>query len=364
MRIARVSASVHRPVAAGAADGYAGRDSAVFVWCRVTGDDGRAGDGFTGRFLAAEVAHFLNGALGAAAAGLDAADAVPALAARFNPRGMTGVVVSALSALDVALHDLRGKAEGRPVAALLGGARNAGGARDAVPVHVTCGLPHLETGPLAAACRAAVADGAAGVKMVVGARGRAWREDVRRVEAVRAAIGPEAELVADANCAFDLATARAFAAAVAPCRLAWLEEPVAGNDPAALAALDAEGHPVGAGQMEQSRFRFDALLEQGRIAVAQPNAVFCGGFAAAAAIAGRAEALGRRLAPAGGWELVNLHLVAARAAGALERHAGQAAIVATITGEPPPPVSGMLRVPDAPGLGIRVDEDALARARL
>lgn len=357
MRIARVHASVHRPRAPGAAGGYAGRDSGVFVWCRVAGEDGLTGDGFTGRFLAAEVAHFLNGALGAAAAGLDAAEAIPALAARVNPRGMTGVVVSALSALDVALHDLRGKAEGRPVAALLGTPR------DRVPVHVTCGLPHLDTDALAAACRAAIADGAAGVKVIVGASGRSWREDARRVRAVRAAIGAAAELVADANCAFDLETARAFAAAVADCRLAWLEEPVAGNDPASLAALAAEGHPVGAGQMEQSRFRFDALLDAD-VSVIQPNPVFCGGFAEAAAVAVRAEARGRRVAPAGGWEPVALHLVASRPAGALERHAGQAAIVEAITGAPPPPVAGPLPVPAAPGLGIAVDAASLERARL
>lgn len=359
MRIARVAASVHRPRTPGEAGGYAGRDSAVFVWCRVETADGLVGDGFTGRFLAAEVAHFLDGALGEAVTEAPLPDdPIPALAARFNPRGMTGVVVSALSALDVALHDLRGKAAGKPVAALLGTPR-AG-----VPVHVTCGLPHLDIDALAGTCRAAVAAGADGVKMVVGAGGRPWREDAERVHAVRDAVGPAAELVADANGAFDLATAGAFAAAVAPCRLAWIEEPVRGNDPTALAALAAAGHPIGAGQMEQSRFRFDALLDAGRVAVIQPNAVFCGGFVEAAVVADRAEMLGRRLAPAGGWELVNLHLVAARPAGALERHAGQAAIVETITGTAPPPLAGPLRVPDAPGLGIAVDTASLERARL
>ena len=142
MQITHITASVHRPITAGEQENkatYAGTDGPVFVRCRIDTDEGLTGNGFTGRFLAAEVAHFLNHSIAEAIIGEDPLN--PELPARterrFNPRAMTGVVVSAHSALEIALMDLRAQADGKSIAALLGGKR------DRVPVHVTCGLPHL-----------------------------------------------------------------------------------------------------------------------------------------------------------------------------------------------------------------------------
>jgi L-rhamnonate dehydratase len=349
----RLEATVHR---AGAAPGdpapYAGEDSFTFVRVRVTDAEGATGDGFTGRFLAAEVAHFLNGALAEA---VSAVGPLPDLVRLFNPRAMTGVVVSALSAFDVALWDLAGKRAGLSVAALLGGRRTA------APVHVTCGFPALDTEALVAACAEEVAAGARGVKVLVAAKGRSVAEDAARLRAVREAIGPEADLIADANCGWDLADARVFGRRVADLGLAWLEEPVRGNDRHALAALAREGIvPLGAGQMEQSADRF-ALLAEAGVDVIQPNAVFAGGIGAAVAAA---RASGRAVSPAGGWDLVNLHwMCGAMAEGAVELHRAQARIARLLLPEPPALRGGMLAVPDAPGLGLAPDEDALAACR-
>ncbi|MGP1355957.1 enolase C-terminal domain-like protein, partial [Roseicyclus sp.] len=350
----RLEAAVHR---AGASPGdpapYAGEDSFTFVRVRVTDAEGATGDGFTGRFLASEVAHFLNGALAGA---VSAPGPLPDLVRLFNPRAMTGVVVSALSALDVALWDLAGKRAGRSVAALLGGRRAA------APVHVTCGFPALDTEALVAACAEEVAAGARGVKVLVAAKGRSAAEDAARLRAVREAIGPEADLIADANCGWDLADARDFARRVADLGLAWLEEPVRGNDRHALAALAREGIvPLGAGQMEQSADRF-ALLAEAGVDVIQPNAVFAGGIGAAVAAA---RASGRAVSPAGGWDLVNLHwMCGAMAEGAVELHRAQARIARLLLPAPPALRDGMLAVPDAPGLGLAPDEDALAACRM
>lgn len=365
MKIRRVAATVHRPAPAGEEGEratYAGADGPVFVRLRVETEEGIVGNGFTGRFLAAEVAHFLSGGLAEAARGADPLDAGLAerLARRFNPRAMTGVVVSALSAFDIALHDIRGKAAGKPIAELLGGLRRR------VPVHVTCGLPHLDLERLVAVCRAAVLDGSVGIKVIVAAKGRAWEDDADRLAAVREAIGPGPELIADANCGFDIETARRFAERVAPLDLAWLEEPVRDNDPADLAMLARDGHcRLGAGQMEQSAFRFRALMDEGRIAVVQPNAVFAGGVSAAIEVAAMARSRGRRVAPAGGWDFVNLHLMAGAVAdGAMEFHHGQEAILRAIAGEVRKPVAGHLVVPDRPGIGIEIDEERLAATRI
>jgi len=349
----KVKASVHR---AGGAPGdpapYAGEDSFTFVRVQITDAEGITGDGVTGRFCAAEVAHLLNGAVAEA---LAQPGPLPDLSRRLNPRGMTGVVVSALSALDVALWDLAGKRSGTSVAAMLGGARAA------APVHVTCGFPALETEALVAACAEEVAAGARGVKVLVAAKGRSVAEDAARLRAVRGAIGPEAELIADANCGWDADSATEFARAVADLNLAWLEEPVRGNDRHALAALAAQGIvPLGAGQMEQSAERFDLLAEAG-VAVIQPNAVFAGGIGAAVAAARAAAARGCVVSPAGGWDLVNLHwMCGAMGAGAVELHRAQTRIARLLTPTPPVLQGGLLAAPAAPGLGLAPDETALA----
>ncbi|WP_422368661.1 mandelate racemase/muconate lactonizing enzyme family protein [Pelagibius sp.] len=363
--IAAIEARVHRPpAAADDPEPYAGEDSFVFVRLRLRLSDGCEGEGYTGRFLAPEVAHFLNGSIAEMLAGCDPmvdTDLVSILMRRFNPRHMTGVVISALSALDIALHDLRAKAMGIPLAALLGGRRAA------APVHVTCGFPALDTEALAASCAKAIEDGAAGVKVLVAAKDRSVAEDVDRVRAVRAAIGDRADLIVDANCGYDLLAARDFQEQTADLGLAWFEEPVHGNDPCALAALAGDNiHPIGAGQMEQSEDRF-RQFEAAGVSVLQPNAVFAGGIGAAIAVAQQARRSGRTVSPAGGWDIVNIHwMCGAVDRGPVESHRAQNRITRLIAGGAPslPIADGCLVPPSGVGLGLLPDEAALAGCAL
>lgn len=349
----RVSAAVHlAPAAKGDPAPYAGEDSFMFVRVKVASAEGQIGNGFTGRFCAAEVAHLLNGGL---AEGLNAGMSLPELAKKLNPRGMTGVVVSALSALDVALWDLVGQHSGHSVARLFGAKRSS------APAHVTCGFSALDIDALLAACQSEISAGAAGVKVLVAGKGRTVPEDIARVLAVRQAIGPKADLIADANCGWDLPSAQSFLRGVAEAGLAWLEEPVRGNDRLALAALAAENiAPLGAGQMEQSPDRF-ALLAEAGVAVLQPNAVFAGGVEAAVEMARHARQRGCAVSPAGGWDLVNLHwMCGALESGAVELHRAQTRIARLLCTAPPSLKDGQLQVSDAPGFGLSPDEDALA----
>ncbi len=352
-------ASVHRP---GARPGdpapYAGADSFTFVHVRLRDADGLTGHGFTGRFLAPEVAGFLNRAVAEALPG-DTADPIASLMQKYNPRGMTGVVVSALSALEIALTDLRAQRAGVSVAELLGGKRTS------APVHVTCGFPALDTNELVEKCGQEIARGAKGVKVLVAARGRTVAQDVARLRAVREAIGEGADLIADANCGMDLETAVGFADATADLNLTWLEEPVYRNDRHALAQLAARAAvPLGAGQMEQSDERFNLLAEAG-VSVLQPNAVFCGGFRSAIRIAADAAAQGRTVSPGGGWGTLNLHwMCGAIETGSVELHRAQARIARLLWPEPPVISDGCLHVPDAPGLGLAPDIEALKSCQL
>lgn len=348
MRIARVEAAVEHLKPARAADAYAGRESLTFLRLAVTTEDGTIGHGLTGRFLAEKVAALLAGEFAEAVIGQDALahEAVRArLVARFNPRGMTGAFVSALSALDLALWDLKGKLLGQPVARLLGAAR------DAVPSYATVGLPGFTEPELVAACKAALDQGFRGVKVLV-ATGRPVAEDAARIRAVRRAIG-EAPLMLDANCGYTVAEAKRLALRVADCDIAFFEEPVKDNDIPALTALRrAIPIPLAAGQMAQSPAWFRDALGQGALDILQPNAAFCGGLTSLLRILALAEAHGVPVAGAGGFEAANLPAMAGHPhGGMLEVHGAHAALRDRFA-EHPRFADGCLHVPDAPGLGF------------
>ena len=348
MRIAGLAATVEHLRPARAADAYAGRESLTFLRLRVTTEAGLVGEGVTGRFLAESVAALLNGPVAEAAAGQDAMahEAVRARLARLlNPRGATGVFVSALSALDLALWDLKGKALGQPVARLIGGAR------DAVAAYATAGMPAFTEAELVAACQAALAEGFQGVKIIVGA-GRTIIEDAARIRAVRRAIG-DAPLMLDANCGFTVAEAKRLAALVADCDIAFFEEPVRDNDIAALAELRrATPIPLASGQMIQSVAWFRDVLAAGALDIVQPNAAFCGGLTAMLRILALAEAHGVPVTGAGGFEAANLPAMAGHAhGGMLEVHGAHAALRDRFATHPTFK-DGRLQVPAAPGLGF------------
>lgn len=348
MKIARVEACVEQIKPQRTAEAYAGQETLTFVRCRVITTDGLEGEGLTGRFLADQVAHLLNGGFAATlsgAAALDSEAAGVTLTRKFNPRAASGVFVSALSALDQALWDLKGKALGQPVARLLGGARSA------VPAYATVGLPGFNESELVGACVEALAAGFRGVKILVGA-GRSLAEDAQRIRAVRQAIGGAA-LMLDANCAYSVAEAKRLTTLVADCDIAFFEEPLRGNDIPALAALRrASAIPLASGQMIQSVTWFRDVLAAGALDILQPNAAFCGGITAMLRILAMAEAHGVPVTGAGGFEAVNLPVMAGHAhGGMLEVHGAHRAIQARFATHPEFS-KGELQVPTTAGLGF------------
>jgi len=352
MIISRITAAAEHLKPARAADAYAGQESLAFVRCSVTTDDGLTGHGVTGRFLSAEVVHLLEHGFNATATGLDALDieAVTAtLAKKFNPRQSTGVFVSAMSALDLALWDLKGRRLGLPVAKLIGGARGD------VAAYATVGLPAFSETELVEACTAALAQGYCGVKILVGA-GRSLDEDVRRVRAVRKSIG-DAALMLDANCAFSVAEAKRLATRVADCDIAFFEEPLRGNDLAGLAELRRSvAMPLASGQMIQSMTWFRDALATGALDILQPNAAFCGGLSAMLRVLAMAEAHGVPVTGAGGFEAASLPAMAGHNhGGMLEVHGAHAALRARFATHPEFR-AGRLQVPAAPGLGFSLKD--------
>jgi L-rhamnonate dehydratase len=279
-----------------------------------------------------------------------------------SPRGQTGYASHAIAAIDVALWDLKGKALGMPVWRLLGAARAK------VPVYTTFGFGSYTRDELAAAARWWVARGHRHLKMVVGQHALQRRdeprpveeviaEDVRRVRAVREAVGEDVDLHVDANCSLDAFHAGRLARALEEFDVSFFEEPVKENDiPALLALRRATRLPIAAGQNEGLAWRFRDLIASRAVDIIQPNVVIGGGFTQCLRIAGMAAAFNLPIANGGAWAHHNMHLHAGFAhGGRVEYHYAAVKVCEAIFGPLPAPVDGWLALPEAPGLGFAPD---------
>jgi len=216
--------------------------------------------------------------------------------------GTTGLALFGIAAIDLALWDLAGKATGQPVWRLLGAAR------DKVPAYAMVGWLELDLDGLKAVCVKAMEQGFRGVKMKVGCETLA--EDVTRMEAVRAAIGPEAALMVDANQAFSLAEATRRGLVYQEFGCAWFEEP--------LRADDIDGHarlaerltiPVATGENRYGIAQFRDLFERRAVGVVQPDLRRAGGLTECMEIGLLAHGFNVPYASHGGG--AHLHLLAA-----------------------------------------------------
>ncbi len=342
-----------------AVSGGLGWQSMNTVWLRIVTDQGLEGwgEGF-GHASAAATKTVLDTQLAPAVLGQDARD-IAGLRARlskaFHSFGRNGSHVFALSALDIALWDIAGKAAGLPLWRLLG----------ATPVeHLTSYaslLRYGEAGLVAAACERAVARGYGDIKL--------HEITVPEVRAARAAIGPEARLMVDTNCPWTVAQAVAMARQMRDCDLTWLEEPVfPPGDHTGLAQVRREGGvPIAAGENAAGLHDFRAAFEAGALDVAQPSVIKIGGPSAMLEIAALAKAFGVRVVPHNAYFgpgfLASLHVNAAIAPDApferlfidLEASPLHDLVVAE---------NGYVKVPDGPGLGRDPDPAVMKRYQL
>jgi len=203
------------------------------------------------------------------------------------------IINSAAAALEMAMWDIVGKALGCPVFNLLGGR-----VHDRLPAYANAwygaGASPDEIG---AAAKAAAGRGYRGLKLdPFESAGRdpettAVRRAVAIVEAVRAAVGPDVDLMVDAHGRFSPASAIAIAHELEPCGLYWLEEPV---DPENTAMLAAVGRTIrtrlATGERCASRYLMQGLLETHEIDVLQPDIIHVGGILEAKKIAAMADA--------------------------------------------------------------------------
>ena len=276
-----------------------------------------------------------------------------------SPRGQTGYASHTIAALDIALWDIKARALGLPLWRLLGGAR----AR--VPVYATFGFGFFERDQLAAAAKLWQGRGFKRLKMTVGNHALARRdeprppgdviaEDIRRVAAVREALGPDAQLYIDANCGLDLFHAAKLAKAIEQYDISFFEEPITQNDVRSMAELRRRTSiPLAAGQNEGLAFRFRDLLMHQAADVLQPNVAISGGYSQVLKIAGMAQAFNVPIDNGGAWPFHNMHLHAGVSNGGLvEYHYVAVKLLEQIFDNLPVPQDGWLTLPEAPGLGF------------
>ena len=284
-----------------------------------------------------------------------------------TPRGQSGYASHAIAAIDLALWDIKGQFLQQPCWRLLGGARSE------VPVYATFGFAFFDRDELATAARSWVDRGFTRLKMTVGHHALARRaeprpladviaEDVRRVAAVREAVGPDVQIFIDANCSLDYFHALRLARQLERHDIAFFEEPVSHNDVANLVKLRAKAPmPLAAGQNEGLASRFRDFLTAQALDVVQPNACISGGFTQCLRIAGMASAFNTQFANGGAWPHHNMHLHAGLANGSLvEYHSVAVQCCQLVFDDLPEPDAGVLRLPDKPGLGFAPQRERLA----
>jgi L-alanine-DL-glutamate epimerase-like enolase superfamily enzyme len=300
----------------------------------------------------------LNDMIAPLAVGRDAAD-IDGLHGEIQRRlhifGRFGIAAFALSGLDIALWDIAGKIAGKPLHALLGGAR-----RERLACYASL-LRYADTVLVARYCEQALGDGFGTVKL------HEVSEPV--IAAARAALPRDAALLLDVNCEWSVADAIAVGRRLAPLGLEWFEEPVFPlEDGAGLRAVgDACGIAIAAGENCCFETQFEALFDCGAVQYAQPSVTKVGGVTEFRKVAALAARRGVKLAPHspyfGPGALATLHLIAALADEArFEVLYLQAD--AWLYGDLLAPRRGELAVPQGPGLGADPDPEVIRRCRV
>lgn len=186
--------------------------------------------------------------------------------------GRDGIAATALSAIDIALWDLKAKLMGKPLCALLGQMR------DGAPVYGSGGFTSYSDEQLCDQLGGWVSDGIPRVKMKIGTHPE---HDLRRVKVARAAIGDETELFVDANGAYSRKQALRFAEEfAAECNVSWFEEPVSSDDLAGLRLLRDHapaGMDIAAGEYGWTAMYLRNMIEAEAVDVIQADATRCGG---------------------------------------------------------------------------------------
>ena len=276
--------------------------------------------------------------------------------------GRKGVLVRAISCVDLALWDIKAKAAGMSLAKLLGGGT------EPIPAYASGGYYREGKGlsGLREEMETYVDRGHDVVKMKVGRL--SVEEEVERVRTVREAIGPDRTLLMDANGKW-----KNQQEAVRACRAFaeydpyFIEEPVMPDSVDLMREVNAAlDYPVAAGELEFSRYGFAELLREDAVGIVQPDVTVVGGVTEFLKVAHTAATFDVPVAPHYNWDL-HVQLLGAIENGLWAEYFYRDSDVKSfddVVETPIAPEDGAIQVPDRPGHGVALDRDALKEFRV
>jgi D-galactarolactone cycloisomerase len=289
---------------------------------------------------------------------------------QFRDQGQKGLVVTALSGVDIALWDIKGKRFNAPVYELMGGPL-----RTRVAAYATGTYRRDKGDPfdyVVEEVKAYAREGFGAVKLKIGF---GLDDDIALIRAVREAIGSKVGLMLDANHGYDSIDAITLGRAVAPLDIGWFEEPVVPDDLGSYEEVRrGQPIPVAGGECEFTRWGFREVLMRRAMDIVQPDTCAAGGLSECKKIADMANAFGVRYVPhvwgTGIGLAAALHLLAVLPHNP-PRHAPREPLLEfdrsehpfrqAVLAAPIDHVGGIVEVPSGPGLGIEVNRAALER---
>ena len=275
-----------------------------------------------------------------------------------NYKIRTGTVSRAISAVDQALWDIKGKCFGQPIFRLLGGASNS-----SIESYTTFGLNLLNDEQLVELAKQLVRQGHDKLKMQVMAanRGQDIRPDVTRVRLVREAVGEDVKIILDGNSKYNFFNCLKLAKRIEPYDITHFDDPVYIKDVHLMADLRRQTTiPLAARAHGDNIWDNRDMIAGGAVDVVQPNVVDNGGYTECLKVAHMAEMYHLPLSTGGAFHLQNAHLIGGVSNGWMtEYHLLVAQASEIIFVDPPKPEGGRLPLLEKPGLGLELNEAAI-----
>jgi L-alanine-DL-glutamate epimerase-like enolase superfamily enzyme len=273
-------------------------------------------------------------------------------------KSAAGVVARAISGVDLALWDIKGKFLNLPVHRLLGGASET-----SIPVYITFGLAVLTDDELVQLARQVVAEGHDRMKYqaVAADRGQDISVDVRRLEALRDAVGEDVMILVDGNGKYDFYHARQLLKRLEPLNIGCFDHPVSMRDPRLMAELRRSTTiPLAARAYSGNLWDNRELIAGGAVDIMHTNVLDSGGYSGALKVAHMAEMFHLPMATGGAYHLHNSHIIGGVANGLMtEYHLGSSQTTDAVFVNPPKPIHGRFNLLQGPGLGLELNHNAL-----
>ena len=281
---------------------------------------------------------------------------------KFPILGRRGLTISAISGVDTALWDLKGKTLNVPVVELLGGP-----CRDEMPAYASGGWADADG--IGKQLQGYVSKGFTGVKMRVGVMDETVEKSIARVKAAREALGPGIKIMADAHGTYSVPEAKRFCRGVEDSNLYWFEEPVNSDNPEGTAEVRAStATPIALGESEFTCFDIRDLITHRALDVVQPDAAIIGGISEAMRVGHLAQAWQLELAPHCWGSAISFRAgvsiaFASPSATIIEFSLGGNPMMYDLVQENIETQNGMIPAPTEPGLGLTPNWDFVKEYR-